>query len=312
VLVPARWSPTLPAPAERRESTPAPTTPATPTARPAAPAGLPHVATSFSAAKHLLYTQVYTGHRVSFYCGCAFDAQRVTELHGCGLGPLANEKRAQHVEADHIFPAAQFGQARPCWRDSAAFSQCTPRGQRPLTRRQCCEQVDPLFATAHNDLNNLVPAVGEINGKRSDYNWGRVSGGERFGDCAIRIDAGIRRVQPPPAVRGDIGRIMLYMRDTYGFNLSRQDEQLYVAWSNTDPPNAWEIERDQRISRIQGRGNRYVEATVSNEGKRSGAERGGRPLVQPTGQLKPALREHQALYGAFQGLCALDLSGPRC
>jgi deoxyribonuclease I len=43
------------------------------------------------------------------------------------------------------------------------------------------------------DLHNLVPAVGLIIGKRADFHWGMVSGGERFGDCGIRIDAGIPR-----------------------------------------------------------------------------------------------------------------------
>jgi len=28
---------------------------------------------------------------------------------------------------------------------------------------------------------------------------------------------------------GDIARTMFYMADTYGFNLSRQDEQLFTA-----------------------------------------------------------------------------------
>ena len=52
-LVPAHWSPSPPAPAERRESSPTPITPAT-LPNPGPPAtGLPHVAASFSAAKHL-------------------------------------------------------------------------------------------------------------------------------------------------------------------------------------------------------------------------------------------------------------------
>ena len=235
------------------------TEPARPPAFPAAPAGLPHVAASFSAAKGMLYRQVYGDHRLCFDCGCAFDQDHRTELGSCGLSALSDTKRAQRIEIDHVFPAAQFGQSRPCWREPTAYTQCTTGGGRRLSGRECCERVDPTFAAAHNDLNNLVPAVGAINGQRSDYNWGMVSGGEQFGDCAIRVDADTRRVQPPAAVRGDIARIMFYMRDTYGFNLSHQDEQLYAAWNNADPPDAWEIERDQRISQIQGRGNRYVE-----------------------------------------------------
>ena len=134
-----------------------------------------------------------------------------------------------------------------------------PSGGPRLSGRACCERVDPTFETAHNDLHNLVPAVGAINGQRSDFNWGMVSGGTGFGACAIRIDPGTRRVQPPPAVRGDIARTMQYMSATYGFRLSRQDRQLYAAWSAADPPDAWEIERDRRIEGLQGRGNRFVE-----------------------------------------------------
>ena len=74
----------------------------------------------------------------------------------------------------------------------------------------------------------------------------------------IRIDASIRRVQPPDAVRGDIARTMLYMADTYGFRLSNQDRQLYTAWNRQDPPDEWEIERNRRIEQVQGFGNRYI------------------------------------------------------
>ena len=242
--------------AEKRESWPEPFTP--PTELPQA-AQLPHAASSFSAAKRLLYERVYTDHRITFYCGCGYDPQKQTALESCGLGFMAANKRAQRVEAEHIFPAAQFGQSLACWRAPATFPQCLKTGGGQLSGRACCEKVDPTFATAHNDLQNLVPAVGAINGKRSDFNWGMVSGGERFGDCAIRIDASTRRVEPPSVVRGDVARTMLYMRDTYGFRLSRQDEQLYAAWNNADPPDTWEIDRNHRISQIQGRGNRYVE-----------------------------------------------------
>ena len=80
-----------------------------------------------------------------------------------------------------------------------------------------------------------------------------------FGACNFEVDPSIRRVEPPETVQGDIARTMFYMADTYGFRLSRQDEQLYTAWSRMDPPDAWEIERNWRIKAIQGKGNRFVE-----------------------------------------------------
>ncbi|CRI67064.1 Endonuclease-1 (modular protein) [Thiocapsa sp. KS1] len=217
------------------------------------------IALSFSEARTALYDTVYSGHRITFYCGCRYDRNGRTDLPGCGLGTLDGSSRAQRVEAEHVFPASQFGNFRRCWREPAAFSKCRGDGGNTLSGRACCERVDPTFVTAHNDLHNLVPAVGAINAARSDFNWSELRSGQRLGDCAIRFDPILRRVQPPDAVRGEIARTMFYMRDTYGFRLSRQDEKLYAVWNNADPPDAWEIERNRRIRRVQGKGNRYVE-----------------------------------------------------
>jgi len=217
------------------------------------------IALSFSAARTALYDTVYSGHRVTFYCGCRYDRDGRTDLEGCGLGTLLGSSRAIRVEAEHVFPVSQFGNSRRCWREPAAFSKCRSDGGNTLSGRACCERVDPTFVTAHNDLHNLVPAVGAINAARSDFNWGELRSGQRLGDCEMRFDPILRRVQPPDAVRGEIARTMFYMRDTYGFRLSRQDEKLYAVWNNADPPDVWEIERNRRIRRLQGKGNRYVE-----------------------------------------------------
>ena len=163
---------------------------------------------------------------------------------------LADKPRAQRIEAEHIFPAAQFGNFRPCWRSPQDFPACAKSDGKTLSGRACCQAVDPLFEAAHNDLFNLVPAVGEVNGKRSDFNWGMIPGEKReFGTCNFEVDSSIRRVEPSETIQGDIARTMFYMADTYGFKLSRQDQQLYTAWSRQDPPDAWEIERDPHGSR---------------------------------------------------------------
>ena len=219
------------------------------------------IALSFSAAKTALYETVYSGHRITFYCGCRYDRDGRTDLNGCGLGALDGSSRAQRVEAEHVFPASQFGNFRRCWREPAAFSQCRGDGGSGniLSGRACCERVDPTFVTAHNDLHNLVPAVGAINAARSNFNWSELRSGQPLGVCAIRFDPVLRRVQPPDAVRGEIARTMFYMHDTYGFRLSRQDEKLYAVWNNADPPDAWEIERNRRIRRLQGKGNQGLD-----------------------------------------------------
>lgn len=225
---------------------------------PNAAGDLPQVAGSFSRAKDLLYDKIYRGQRVTAYCGCRYDRRRRTDLGSCGMEQYAGDTRADRVEAEHVFPASQFGNFRKCWREPETFDACYTSSGKVLSGRDCCQRVDVVFTAAHNDLHNLIPAVGLVNGRRSDYNWGMVPGGDQYGDCDIRIDSSIRRVQPPDHLRGDIARTMLYMADTYGFRLSRQDQQLYRAWNNSDPPDAWEIERNQRIAKLQKIENRFV------------------------------------------------------
>ncbi len=89
--------------------------------------------------------------------------------------------------------AAQFGHFRPCWRTPGDFPACVKSDGKTLSGRACCQAVDPLFEAAHNDLFNLVPAVGEVNGKRSDFNWGMIPGEQReFGLCNFEVDSSIR------------------------------------------------------------------------------------------------------------------------
>ncbi|WP_296810473.1 endonuclease [Thiocapsa sp.] len=220
----------------------------------------PGVAGSFDEARAALLDNVYGERRVTFFCGCRYDHRGRVDLQGCGLGKLIGSRRAEQAEAAHVVPASRLGGSRRCWRDPAAFPACTSEaaGMR-LSRLACCERVDPDFAAAYKDLHNLVPAVGAITAARSDHAWGELRSGQRLGDCAMRFDPILRRVEPPEGVRGDIARTVLYMRDTYGVRLSRQDLQLFKGWDSADPPDAREIERNRRISRVQGRGNPYVE-----------------------------------------------------
>ena len=57
-------------------------------------------------------------------------------------------------------------------------------------------------------MYNLVPAVGEINGDRSNYKFGLIEDEPRvYGTCDFEVDFRNRIAEPPPHVRGDIARI---------------------------------------------------------------------------------------------------------
>ena len=216
---------------------------------------LPTTTVTFDTAKSRLYNQIYFDNRETLYCNCQYNEQRDIDLASCGMESLDSIARAKVVEAEHVFPASQFGNFRLCWREPEVVC-----GDPDISGRDCCLDTDPLFKTAHNDIMNLVPANGYINGQRSNLNWGIVDGEAReYGACDFETDTSIRRAEPAESVRGDIARTMLYMSELYGFNLSNQDKQLYAAWNNADPVDSWEIERNNRIKSIQGVGNSFVE-----------------------------------------------------
>ena len=218
-------------------------------------ASLPDTPGSFSTAKRLLYEEVYAGHATTFYCGCAYYSTGRVNRSSCGYEVRSNRERASRIEAEHVFPAYHFGQHRPCWRDDL----CTKSDGTAFGGRACCEDIDEVFQRAHNDLHNLVPAVGEVNGDRSNLTWGMIEGEPRaYGACNFEVDTSIRRAEPPEERMGDIARIYFYMSDTYAIRLSDQDRQLFEAWHRMDPVDDWERERNERIFRIQGNRNPYV------------------------------------------------------
>lgn len=49
------------------------------------------------------------------------------------------------------------------------------------------------------------------------------------------------------------------MRDQYKLKLSRQQEQLLNAWNNSEPVDAWEIEKNKKVKNIQGNANPYIQ-----------------------------------------------------
>jgi deoxyribonuclease-1 len=66
-----------------------------------------------------------------------------------------------------------------------------------------------------SDLYNLVPAIGEINGLRSNYSFAMIPGEKReFGTCDMEIEN--RKAEPRPEVRGNIASIVT-MTETEGF-----------------------------------------------------------------------------------------------
>ena len=183
----------------------------------------------------------------SFYCGCKITWQGkkgIPDLNSCGYQVRKNANRAARIEWEHVMPAWEFGHQRQCWQDGG--------------RKNC--NKDPDYRRIETDLHNLQPAVGEVNGDRGNFAYGQWNGSEKqYGQCEMKIDFKLKQAEPPARARGAIARTYFYMRDQYHLRISRQQTQLFTAWDKLYPVTPWECERDQRIARVQGNHNPYVQ-----------------------------------------------------
>ncbi len=193
--------------------------------------------------------ELYRDHPVSFYCGCDIryqGKQLVPDFARCGYTVRKQVRRAERIEWEHVVPAWVMGHQLQCWQQGG---------------RKACSRDSETFRRMEADLHNLVPAIGEVNGDRSNYRFvAEVSGAPQYGRCPIKVDFKGRRVEPPAARRGEIARIYLYMADKYGLRLSKHERQQYLAWHRMQPVQGWERERDRRIAALQGDANPWIQA----------------------------------------------------
>ena len=98
-----------------------------------------------------------------------------------------------------------------------------------------------------------------VNADRSHFNFTMLSNAKpQHGQCPVKIDFSARAAEPRDAIKGQIARIYFYMHDRYDLNMSRQQQQLLMAWDKQFPVTEWERERDRRIAKRMGHSNPFV------------------------------------------------------
>lgn len=201
---------------------------------------------NFPQAKKQLAAMYKDQHQTSFYCGCDFQykgKKLIPDLNSCGYQVRKQVKRASRIEWEHIMPAWAFGHQRQCWQTGG---------------RKACKR-DREFQKMEGDMHNLVPAIGEVNGDRSNYRftqWGGIA--NQYGQCKMIVDFKQKQVQPPQEARGAIARAYLYMAQRYQLKLSKKEQQLYNAWNKQIPPSRWECRKNTLVEKIQGNSNPFI------------------------------------------------------
>lgn len=207
---------------------------------------------NFAAAKVIAKQKIFfdqaTSDEGELYCGCQWEwtgksGGRIN-AKSCGYQTRAQQTRAERIEWEHIVPAWTIGHQRQCWQNGG---------------RKNCIADDPVFPAMEANLFNLYPSVGEVNADRSNFQFGMVSGvSSQYGACATKVDFKGRAAEPRDEVKGLVARVSFYMYDRYGLNMSRQQQQLLMAWDRQYPVSSWEKEWHNRTAKVMGHQNPFV------------------------------------------------------
>ena len=213
------------------------------------------ISSSFSKAKSKLYKNVYSNSGTTFYAGCSWSKKKV-DLESCHLQnsfPTSQNKRSKRIEAEHIIPSSWMykvnGKTRNCVNEAKRLDE---------NIRKYCQQNDQSFRDAHNDLVNLRPAVGAINGYRSNKPFGETISGKKQTTYRTPFSTTIitsRLIIPDPKIRGDIARIAFHMKRVHGVTYSKRQQSLFEKWDKEDPISQEEIRLNAKIIQAQGLGN---------------------------------------------------------
>ncbi len=109
----------------------------------------------------------------TYYCGCTQTADGF-DAASCGYRPRNDNARAHRIEWEHIVPASTFGRTFAAWTEG--HERCVDSRGRPYKGRRCAQKVEPLYRRMELDHRNLVPTIGELNGRRSNLDYGVVVG----------------------------------------------------------------------------------------------------------------------------------------
>lgn len=188
----------------------------------------------------------YNDFTTEFYCKAPFrivngDIKLIESTYYTPRKPFTKKQmrneRTKIIEFEHIMPAHNFGRHLSCWQKGG---------------RKACKN-DKQFNAMEADPYNLVPAIGEINGDRSNFRYAEAPKNimyNQYGNCKVYTDFQAKRFYPANYSKGLIARTYLYMSKTYNIHLSNQERKLMEAWDKMYPKDEYEEKRDKAIKQI--------------------------------------------------------------
>jgi len=229
--------------------------------------------TNFNEAKEIA-SHIFSTNPITLYCGCHYNPlTNQVNLQSCGMQSAAVIPRANYLEWEHMMPAENFGKHLYCWRETI----CKSRGGKHYRGRKCCDKISAIFRRMEAELYNLWPAVGLINGARSNYRYSELPNADfndhTFYGCPIFIDKSLKKVEPRDEAKGIVARANLFMVQKYHIKLSVSQKRLFETWNKKYPPTAWEKTWAYQVASVEG----YTNPFIAQDGE---SMLGGRTAAQ--------------------------------
>lgn len=146
------------------------------------------------------------------------------------------------------------------------------RGQIPNASVQNCEHTWPQskfnrsedMNLQKTDLHHLFPVDSRANSTRSNNPFGDVDGTEVHERCAdsrkgVILGTSTKGFEPPEDHKGNVARALFYFAIRYNSSLPNDYVRRLKAWSELDPVDAFERERNEKIYEIQGTRNPFID-----------------------------------------------------
>lgn len=176
----------------------------------------------------LFWKQLYEGGGWTLYCGYRFDGE-------------GNSPEGYAIGIDHIYATEWMLDYLGC-----------------DNRMQCYNGNNEKFVQMESDLHNLYPAWSDLMVYRAGRRFGSLDALEsRFDDCDYKWKAGL--IEPRTLSKGNVARAIFYMHARYDAPVPGDMIETLKKWNREDPPSEQEKIRNDRIEKIQGRRNPFID-----------------------------------------------------
>ncbi len=194
---------------------------------------------------------IYQDNRYTFVCQEPFNEKAQINIKIC---PHC-KKIAHKIHWMPIVSLKHIAKNSRCYNEKS----CINKEGRLYKGLRCCLEQDHNFKLASRDLHNFVAEQKTIISLRRHFAFSSLSDEpETTNMCQLLTDDKKHLIHTPHHIRGMVARAYLYMRSTYFLPLNDEELARYQSWHQQYPPTAWEKERNEKIGKIQGNINPYI------------------------------------------------------